>query len=83
MIRSSTQLKAKVRNLSAGNNDQAKMLIRSFIMERFDSILDEVRLDETMKDNWNKYRNENFFVGDLSWDDVNNSVKKLKETILG
>ena len=53
------------------------------MLERFDSILDEIRADETMKDNWNKYRNENFFVGDLSRDDVNNSVKILKKAVLG
>lgn len=35
MIRTSTQLKAKVRYLSAGDNDRAKLLIRNFIMERF------------------------------------------------
>ena len=35
MIRTSTQLKAKVRNLSAGDNDRAKLLIRNFVMERF------------------------------------------------
>ena len=35
MIRTSTQLKVKVRNLSAGDNDRAKLLIRNFIMERF------------------------------------------------
>jgi hypothetical protein len=28
MIRTSIQLKAKVRNLSAGDNDRAKLLIR-------------------------------------------------------
>ncbi len=35
MIRTSKQLKDKVRNLSLGDNDKAKMLIRNFIMERF------------------------------------------------
>ena len=35
MIRTSTQLKAKVRNLSAGDNDRAKLLIRNYVMERF------------------------------------------------
>ncbi len=53
------------------------------MQERFDSILDEVHADETMRAMWDKYRNENFFVGDLSWDDVNHSVRNLKEAILG
>ena len=35
MIRTSTQLKAKVRNLSAGDNDRAKLLIRNYVMESF------------------------------------------------
>ena len=43
MIRTSTQLKAKVRNLSGGDNDKAKMLIRNFIMERF---LERIALSE-------------------------------------
>ena len=43
MIRTSTQLKAKVRNLSGGDNNKAKMLIRNFIMERF---LERIALSE-------------------------------------
>ena len=35
MIRTAIQLKAKVRNLSGGDNQKAQTLIRNFIMERF------------------------------------------------
>lgn len=35
MIRTATQLKAKVRNLSSGDSKKAQTLIRNFIMERF------------------------------------------------
>ncbi|MBF1019582.1 MAG: nucleotidyl transferase AbiEii/AbiGii toxin family protein, partial [Lachnospiraceae bacterium] len=35
MIRTATQLKAKVRNLSGGDSKKARTLIRNFIMERF------------------------------------------------
>lgn len=35
MIKTSTQLKAKIRNLSGGDNDRVRMLIRTFVMERF------------------------------------------------
>lgn len=35
MIHTSKQLKDKVRNISKGNNDIAKVLIRTFMMERF------------------------------------------------
>lgn len=34
MIRTATQLKAKVRNLSGGDSKKAQTLIRNFIMER-------------------------------------------------
>ncbi|MCM1303919.1 MAG: nucleotidyl transferase AbiEii/AbiGii toxin family protein [Butyrivibrio sp.] len=35
MIHTSKQLKDKVRNISKGDNNIAKMLIRNFMMERF------------------------------------------------
>ena len=35
MIRTATQLKVKIRNLSGGNNDRARVLVRNFVMERF------------------------------------------------
>lgn len=35
MIKTATQLKAKVRNLSGGDSLKAQTLIRNFIMERF------------------------------------------------
>lgn len=35
MIHTSKQLKDKVRNISKGDNDIAKALIRTFMMERF------------------------------------------------
>ena len=35
MIRTSTQLKAKIRNLSAGDSRKAQTMIRNYIMERF------------------------------------------------
>lgn len=48
------------------------------MIERLDSILDEVRMDEAMRSMWDGYRKENFFVGEVTWDDVNKSVKELK-----
>ena len=35
MIRTATQLKAKIRNMSGSDNDRARVLIRNYIMERF------------------------------------------------
>lgn len=48
MIHTAKQLKDKVRNISQGNNDVAKMLIRNFVMERF---LERVSLS-SYKDNF-------------------------------
>lgn len=53
------------------------------MMPRFDSILEEVKTDPAMQDMWNKYRRDNFFVGELTWDEVNESVRKLKTVALG
>ena len=53
------------------------------ILPRFDSILEEVKTDPAMQDMWNKYRRDNFFVGELTWDEVNESVRKLKTVALG
>ncbi len=49
---------------------------------KFDKVLEEVERDATMKEMWNKYRRENFFVGDLTWEEVVNCVKSLKESVL-
>lgn len=43
MIRTSTQLKAKVRNLAQGNGNKAQTLIRSYVMEHF---LERISLSE-------------------------------------
>ena len=50
-------------------------------VESFDSILAEVQADDTMRAMWDKYREDNFFVGDLSWADVNQSVLELKKRV--
>lgn len=46
MICTAKQLKDKVRNLSKGDNDIAKALIRTFMMERF---LERVSLEKLYK----------------------------------
>ena len=53
------------------------------MLPRFDSILEEVKTDPAMQDMWNKYCRDNFFVGELTWDEVNESVRKLKTVALG
>ena len=51
------------------------------LLPDFDEILDSVHLDSNMKEMWEKFRSDNFFVGDISWDDVNQSVLKLKNNV--
>lgn len=53
------------------------------MIPRLDTIPESVSTDATMEAMWNKYRSDNFFVGDLSWTDVNTSVKKLEENVMG
>ena len=53
------------------------------MISRFDDILEMVKSDEVMRGMWEKYRDDNFFVGDISWDDVNRSVRELKERTFG
>ena len=45
------------------------------------SILLTVEEDETMQQLWNNYREDSFFVGELSWREAMNSVKALAERI--
>lgn len=52
------------------------------MIPRFDAILQSVMEDQIMKDMWNKYRDENYFVEKLTWEDVNESVRSLKDRLL-
>ena len=52
------------------------------MIPRLDSILDAVKTDPVMREMWDKYRQENYFVGNLSWEEVNDSVRLLKEKCL-
>ena len=49
------------------------------MISRFDSILDSVLNDAAMRKMWDMYRDENYFVGDLSWENVNERVRMLKD----
>lgn len=51
------------------------------MIERFDDILETVRKDTTMEGMWEKYKEDNFYVGDLSWETVNQSVLHLKKLV--
>ncbi|MBO5570716.1 MAG: nucleotidyl transferase AbiEii/AbiGii toxin family protein [Clostridia bacterium] len=45
---------------------------------KLDAILDDILNDDAMEEMWNRYRDSNYFVGDLTWQDVNRSVADLK-----
>ena len=81
MIRTATQLKAKIRNMSGGDNEKAKVLIRNFVMERF---LERVALSQ--------YRNNFILKGGMlvaavvgletrATMDIDTTVKSLALTI--
>ena len=48
----------------------------------FRDILSTVESDETMKKQWESFKEDSFFVGDLSWEEVMASVKALAETVI-
>ncbi len=48
----------------------------------FENIIATVASDDTMAAQWQKFREDSFFVGDLSWYEVMNGVKVLATTVL-
>ena len=48
----------------------------------FQNILSAISSDDIMKMQWEGFKADSFFVGELSWDEVMESVKKLAETII-
>lgn len=44
-------------------------------------IYNAVAESEAMKNRWENYKNRNYYVGDLSWDDVTNACIELAEVI--
>ena len=48
----------------------------------FANILETIKADETMKQLWNNYREDSFYVGDLSWNEVMASVEVLSVKVL-
>lgn len=54
----------------------------SGLITEFRDILHVMENDETMMKIWENYRNNSFFVGDLSWQEVMGSVKMLAENVL-
>ena len=48
----------------------------------FRDILSSVESDEVMKSQWQSFKEDSFFVGELSWTEVMGSVKELAEAVL-
>ncbi len=48
----------------------------------FRNILSAVEADETMKKQWESFKEDSFFVGELSWEEVMASVKALAEIMI-
>lgn len=48
----------------------------------FRTILSTVEADDSMRKQWESFREESFFVGELSWNEVMASVKVLAEDVL-
>ena len=48
----------------------------------FTNILSSVESDEVMKSQWKSFKEDSFFVGELSWEEVMGSVKQIAESVL-
>ncbi|MBQ7437898.1 MAG: nucleotidyl transferase AbiEii/AbiGii toxin family protein [Oscillospiraceae bacterium] len=48
----------------------------------FRSILETVEADNVMRRQWENFRKESFFVGELTWNEVMGSVKLLAESVI-
>lgn len=51
------------------------------LFENVDKILDNVLNDQTMKRNWDNYSLSTYYVGDLSWDEVNKTIHIIFDEI--
>lgn len=46
-----------------------------------DDVMKKIADDEIMKQQWNNYQKNNYYVGTLEWNDVIKSVKKIIDMI--
>jgi predicted nucleotidyltransferase component of viral defense system len=51
------------------------------LTDKFPEILESVEQNSIMQRDWENYRNDSFYVGNLSWTEVMLSVKKLARRI--
>lgn len=48
----------------------------------FRNVISTLEADEAMKAQWESFRRDSFFVGELSWEEIMESVKELAEAVL-
>lgn len=60
-MKTSTQLKALIRNLSRDKGINAEILLRNFMLERL----------------LERYRSNNEYASDISWEDTVSSMKRI------
>ena len=53
----------------------------NLILQIYETI-DYIVHNELMERDWNNYRKSNFFVGELSWQEAVDSVKRLADVVL-
>lgn len=53
-----------------------------FSNEEMTNIFSKIKSNETMAQMWEKFREKNFFVGELQWDEVLNSVLLTMDTYI-
>lgn len=51
------------------------------MVSELSDVIDKVHASETLKSQWNHYQRENYYVGEITWDEVCESVKKLESIV--
>ena len=70
-----------VENLIAAFNATSAKRSTTALIPDFALILEEVRNSSEMQKNWENYRSNNYYVEDLSWDDVMRAVMELTQIL--
>jgi len=48
------------------------------MISELNDVIDKVHNTETLKSQWDNYQRDNYYVGEITWDEVCDSVKKLE-----
>lgn len=96
MIKTAIQLKAKIRNVYEINNKKSfegetlkaaflatcKKRGTVFTSEKMQIVLEDIGSDLEMSERWNRFKNNNYYVEDISFDEVVDSVRNLVVSFL-